>query len=256
MKIMRGGEMRIATLAAFGGTLLLTGALSAGEPPTEAPSGIISRALVRESIKKNGEVSGELAKKTGWATATSFRYKILLIDKDTGKERSVRETDVTFEIGQQFLLEVECDADQYVWIYFIDKSGVPELLLPDPKRGEDKLLVHRDEKVKLPGDGTCFSFREPAGEDRLAIIVSSNPKLKVAPAEALKGKPSEKDVQVIRATLESVKKDIKARGFNTWRQRAENAQANAGEGTTVIAGSKDPKVKPDLVQEIILRSKK
>ncbi|MBY0588529.1 DUF4384 domain-containing protein [bacterium] len=243
------------------------------------PQGFTVRSIIRKGIDDQGRCHGDLAKATGLANATSLAYKVLLLNPD-GSESSVDASKTTFRFGQQFRIEIEADSNLYVYVFHEGPDGVRTILLPDTIDKGRIPMVKQGQKKVLPDDGTYFEFVEPAGMEKLLVYASPEPKNDLTPkaafdgvkdkdknqkliemksqqdkviGEATKNQPKEAittpDIQKVVESNE-VLPEFRLRGLR-WQPEAENLT----EGKTILVGSYDPKVRPDLFLQISLETK-
>lgn len=236
------------------------------------------RSIIRKGIDDQGRVHGELAKATGLANATSLAYKVLLLNDD-GSEKNVDAGDTTFSFGQQFRIEIEADSDLYLYVFHEGPDGVRTILLPDAVDRGRVPSVRQGHKKVLPDDGTYFEFVPPAGLEKLLVYASPERRDELTPAEAFdnvdemdeskmielknqqdkviseatKGQPTEAitapEIQKVVEANEAVP-EFRLRGMR-WQPDTQDA----AEGQTVMVGSYDPNVRPDLFVEIPLKTK-
>lgn len=238
------------------------------------------RSIIRKGIDDQGRVHGDLAKVTGLANATSLAYKVLLVKED-GTEATVDAADTTFKFGQQFRIEIEADSDLYVYVFHEGPNGTRTILMPDVVDNNRIPMVRRGQKKVLPDDGTYFEFVPPAGVEKLLVYASPERRDQLTPkdafenveemdkkkmielknqqdkviSEATKNQPKEvatsPDIQKVVQSNEALP-EFRLRGM---RWQPEAAETNAAEGQTVMVGSYDPKVRPDLFVEISLQTR-
>jgi hypothetical protein len=262
-------------LAGMIGMIVATPRLQA-DPPAK---GYSVRSIIRKGIDDQGRCHGDLAKTTGLANATSLAYKVLLLNPD-GTESSVDASKTTFRFGQQFRIEIEADSNLYVYVFHEGPDGVRTILLPDVIDKGRVPMVKQGQKKVLPDDGTYFEFVEPAGTEKLLVYASAEPKSDLTPKAAFEGvKENDKNQKMIemksqqdkvigQATKSQPEKAIttpdiqkvvesnevlpefRLRGLR-WQPETENL----AEGKTVLVGSYDPKVRPDLFVQISLETK-
>jgi hypothetical protein len=266
-------------------TVALTGLIGwiLGADPVWAdgsePRGYSVRGIIRKGIDGQGRCHGDLAKTTGLANATSLAYKVLLLNAD-GSESSVDASKTTFHFGQQFRIEIEADSDLYVYVFHEGPDGVRTILLPDAIDKGRIPMVKQGQKKVLPDDGTYFEFVEPAGVEKLLVYASPEPRNDLTPKAAFEGlKESGKNQQMIEMksqqdkiigektkdqpkepiTTPDIQKvvesnqslpEFRLRGLR-WQPETENV----AEGKTVLVGSYDPNVRPDLFLQISLETK-
>lgn len=232
------------------------------------------RSVLRKGIDDQGRVHGELAEVTGLKTATSLGYKILLLESD-GSEKSVDPSAMTFKFGQQFRIEIEADSDLYVYVFHEGPDGVRTILMPDSVDKGRVPMVRRMQKKVLPDDGTYFEFAKPAGKEKLLVYASPERRDELTPKEAFetmdKGKMIELKNEQDKTISQTTKNQSEAITSPDIKKVAEMNQSqpefrlrgmrwdpkvmNIGEGKTVMVGSYDPKVRPDLFVEISLETK-
>jgi hypothetical protein len=212
------------------------------------------------------------------ANATSLAYKVLLLNAD-GSESSVDASQTTFQFGQQFRIEIEADSDLYVYVFHEGPDAVRTLLMPDVVDKGRVPLLKRGQKKVLPDDGTYFEFVPPAGVEKLLVYASPNIRSELTPKEAFenlqemdkkkmielknqqdkvisdatKNQPADaltsSDLQKVAESNEAIP-EFRLRGMR-WKPETDDA----GEGQTVMVGSYDPNVRPDLFVEISLETK-
>ena len=211
----------------------------------------VTRESLRSSIQKNGEVTGVLAK-SGIKNATSLAVRILLLADDNSKNAVDFENHV-FEVGQHFLIEIECDSDLYVYLFHEGPDGKRSMLMPNPKFDDKRTpMVAKGTKKVLPDDGTGFVVVPPSGKEKLLIFASAEPQPNLTPEQAFKQNRSEADNEVVRKKTDAQIKDYYSRAAEWLSQEIEDEETGA---KAQVVGSKDPKVKPRLFKEIVLQSK-
>lgn len=239
------------------------------------------RSIIRKGIDDQGRVHGELAEVTGLANATSLAYKILLLNDD-GSESTVNAGDTTFKFGQQFRIEIEADSDLYVYVFHEGPDNIRTILMPDVVDQGRIPMVRRGQKKVLPDDGTYFEFVPPAGVEKLLVYASPERKDALTPKEAFENAEEMDEKKMIELkneqdkiisestknqpaeaiTAPDIKKVVQSNeGLPQFRLRGmrwQPEQTNATEkkdGQTVMVGSYDPTVRPDLFVEISLETR-
>jgi len=232
------------------------------------------RSILRKGIDDQGRVHGELAEMTGFKTATSLGYKLLLLD-ETGAEKAVDPSTTTFQFGQQFRIEIEADSDLYVYVFHEGPDGVRTILMPDSVDKGRVPMVRRGQRKVLPDDGTYFEFAPPPGKEKLLVYASPERRDELTPKEAFesmdKGRMIELRNNQDRAIGERTKNQTAPITEPDINKVAEVLQANPefrlrgvrwdpksmnlGEGNTAMVASSDPDVRPDLFVEISLQTK-
>ena len=258
-------------------TLMVPFAAIADEPVKKPEYSV--RSIIRKGIDDQGRVHGDLAQVTGLANATSLAYKVLLVKED-GTEANVDAAQTTFQFGQQFRIEIEADSDLYVYVFHEGPNGTRTILMPDSTDNNRIPMVRRGQKKVLPDDGTYFEFVPPAGVEKLLVYASPERRDQLTPkdafenvkdmdkkkmielknqqdkviSDATKNQPKETvtapDIQKVVQSNEALP-EFRLRGMR-WQPEGTPA---AGEGQTVMVGSYDPKVKPDLFVEISLQTR-
>lgn len=232
------------------------------------------RSILRKGIDDQGRVHGELAEMTGFKTATSLGYKILLLDEN-GAEQSVDPATTTFQFGQQFRIEIEADSDLYVYVFHEGPDSVRTILMPDAIDKGRVPMVRRGQRKVLPDDGTYFEFAPPGGKEKLLVYAAPERRDELTPKEAFestdKGKmielKNEQDRTISQRTkdqtesitdpeIEKVAEAIEANPeFRLRGVRWDPKAMNIAEGKSVMVGSLEPGVRPDLYVEIPMETK-
>lgn len=256
----------------------LLAAVTVGQAEDAAKPAYSVRSIIRKGIDDQGRVHGELADATGLANATSLAYKILLLNDD-GSESSVDAGKTTFKFGQQFRIEIEADSDLYVYVFHEGPDGIRTILMPDVIDGGRVPMVKQGQKKVLPDDGTYFEFVPPAGVEKLLVYASPDPKNDLTPKEAFENVPEEGNKNMIELknqqdkvisdatksqpteaiTTPDIQKVVQSNEalpeFRLRGMRWQPEEESAAEGQTVMVGSYDPKVRPELFVEISLETK-
>ncbi len=231
-------------------------------PDTPAP---------RRQVDSDGKVVGEGLSTTGLKRVTSLRYSIILHNED-GTESAVDEAKHTFQLGQEFRLVVEADTELFLYVFHESGNGMRSFLVPD--RHDSAGYVPRLEPGKpltIPQDGD-FEVTPPLGIERLMVFATPEKRPELTSTEAFtepaqltksqrselkkqqdsvfntamnvnpgKGRPQRRDLNGPR---------IRLRGMS-WQPKTKPGHT----GKTVVVGSYDEKVKPDLFLTIPLSSR-
>lgn len=235
----------------------------------------IERGIIRNGIDRKGQVHGDLAKQTGWSSATSINYKVVLLKTDGSKDY-VDTSAYTFRFDEQFLLEVEGDSDMYIYVFYEGPDGQRTLLVPDLRLSEEPPMVAKGKKTVIPDDGTYFQFVPPAATEKLLVYAlqermpdSLNIKdfETLEPTERVKlqnqideffsaartSAKQRRDVSNLKeielASAEESDGELRTRGPD-WRMK----HSKPADGTTVVAGSTNPAEKYSLYVEIPLKT--
>lgn len=241
-----------------------------------AEEGVSFRGIIRAGMDHNGHVHGNFAKQTGLVNASSLSYKILLLDKDK-KEKAVNEKDFTFEMGQQFRVQIETDNDMWLYVFHEGPDGTRTILMPDKIDKDYVPMAKRGQPKVLPDDGTYFEFTPPPGKERLLVFASPTPRPELTPKEAFETTRPDKESrkkeielkskqdEVLLNTMNKVNKQtttdveqiIAASSVPSFKLRGlrwEPDRFSEQEGHTVLVGSYDEKVKPEVFVSIELKS--
>lgn len=241
-------------------------------PVLAADDDLTERQIIRAGIDRNGHVrkDSNLAKLSDVKVATSINYKILLLEPN-GKEKNVPDN-FEFKVGQQFRLEVETDSDLYLYVFHEGPDGARTILMPDKYDNGVVPMAKKGQKKVIPDDGTYFEFVPPAGVEKLLVYASPDKKPELTPEGAFEQRPGDDDKK--RIDLKSAQDrifsnatNVRAKPQKSVKQVAEKPASDDvdiifrgfditdDEGTTIMAGSTDPRTKPDLFRQILLNSK-
>lgn len=228
-----------------------TGAGAQPAASEDLPEFVTTRAVLRKHVRRDGTATGELAK-AGYKHVTSLSYKIKVLKSD-GSTEPVDEANRTFEIGQQFYLEIECDSDLYVYVFHEGNDEKRTMLLPDPSLGEREVVVNQGVQKVLPDDGkTCFEFAPPAGTERLLVFASPEKMPDLTPDEAFKQNPNAKELADIKLKTEAAANEITKRSIGQWKTKKKEQVSQ--EGKMEVAASRIENVKPKIYKNIKLQS--
>ncbi len=168
-----------------------------------------TRAIVREHVSAQGQLSPELAAATGWSRVLAFQWQ-MHASQDGIRFTSVR-PDQLFQTGTRFHLKVIADTDLWVYVLNRDAAGNEVVLLPE--KGESHLHVEQGKEVIVPPDGN-FRFDGQAGTERFRIIVSPTKLSWVNPRELFDLQESRQQtpagIALAQVQLESRAKSITA----------------------------------------------
>jgi hypothetical protein len=236
----------------------------ADENPSNQP-------VPRRQVDRDGKVVGEGLSRTGLKRVTSLRYSIILRNAD-GTESAVDEAKHIFKLGQEFRLVVEADTELFLYVFHESSNGLRSFLVPD--RHDSAGYVPRLEPGKpltIPQDG-YFEVTPPLGIERLMVFATPEKRAELTSTEAFTD-PTQL-TQIQRSKL----KDRQDRVFNmamnvnpakgrpqrrklngprirlrgmSWQPKTKRGHT----GKTVVVGSYDDNVKPDLFLTIPLSSR-
>lgn len=232
-----------------------------------------TRGIIRASVDRNGKVGGELKKATGIENATSINYKIQLLGTD-GSEKIVDPKNHVFRIGEQFRLLLEADSDLYVYVFHEGPDGLRTVLMPDASDNGHVPMVELGKTKAIPDDGTFFEVVEPAGVEKLLVYATPDKKPELTPDAAFDDNAEQKERINLKSAQDKVFKasqenapvaqtsadiaqvaenvqqvpEFRLRGFRWEPEEDEKA------GKTVLVGSYDKNVRPDVFVEITLKS--
>ena len=163
---------RVWSLSAALSCLLALPALSQENKQDQKTLPFLTRSILRKNVQRDGKVSAEFAKQTGLKNVTELTYKILVVQSD-GTLKPVRPDQHTFNIGDQFKVEISCGRDLFIYIFNQDMEGKRVMLMPDKKFDKDRVpMAKKDEAKTLPDDDSYFEFVPPGGTEKLLIFAS------------------------------------------------------------------------------------
>ena len=135
------------------------------------------RELVREYVKaqetgKPMEVPEVLPADT--QKVMMLEYEILLTSAKGNEETVINPQKHKFQIGDQIRVRIKPAMDMFVYIIYEGIDGKRKPLLP---RGDDERppQVKQGVTIELPDDGSVFTFREPAGREKLIVVATDKP---------------------------------------------------------------------------------